>query len=104
MDPLGSAGLESESHRTLRNPSTKAGAIKFYLIVNSVVFIFLKRSNAIFRKRSNARPSSSRFNLFKWLHILCRYAGLRIAVFRPLITHHLGLKKLTRTDLIYIYT
>lgn len=48
MDPLGSTVLETESHRTPRNLSTKAGATKFYLIVDSVVFIFLKRSNAIF--------------------------------------------------------
>ena len=46
LGPFGSAGLETESHRTPRNPSTKSGATKCYFIVGSVVSIFLKRSNA----------------------------------------------------------
>ena len=46
MDPLESAGLETESHRSPRNLSTKAGATQFYFIVDSVVSILLKRSNA----------------------------------------------------------
>jgi hypothetical protein len=68
--------------------------ILFCFIVDCIVSVFLKWWNA--------RHWRYRFHL-KWLHILCRYAGLRIQIFCPFTTHCLRLKRLTRTDFIYIY-